>query len=193
MHSQAPRPRLIAKRMISTCEKLMNGGDTALRVAREQQSPLRARNYSSDRAHGRNQNEDHEEDPGYNDQTGAVACARATRKGTSYDSFVRALRGLDLSLTKVDGVYEDIMGKARRHEAQRKLREEGQVAGSGRCVACHEWMPGGEDRANRIVNGFCPGHNKGWDRAKRGGEIRSDYIARVRRNRGVDLEDADES
>lgn len=193
MHDQVPRPRMIAKHMISVCEKLMNGGDTALSVARDQQSPLRARHYSSDRAHG-GRGHDHseeDEDPGYNDQTGAVACARSSRKGTLYDSFVRSLRGLDLSLTRVDDTYEQIMGKAKRHEAQRKLREEGLPAGAGRCVACHEWMPGGEEQ--RIKDGLCPTHNRGLSRARKKGITRSDYVARVRRNQGVDLEDANET
>ncbi len=186
-----PKPRLIAKRMSHLCDKLNDGGDTAIAVARDNQSPLRARNYSSDRTHGRSQHSD--DDPGYNDQTGSVACSRATRAGTLYDSFIKALRGLDLSVTKVDGVYDDIMGKAQRAQAQRQLRDEAQTAGSGHCVACAEWMPGGEDRNNRIVEGLCPAHRVGLDRAKKGGETRSDYIARVRRRKGLESVDGEPS
>jgi len=179
---QAPRPKHIARHLITVAKKLIDGGDTALSVAKEQQSPLRGRHYSSDRAHG---GHDHSaEDPGYNDQTGTVACTRSMRKGTLYDSFTKALTGLDLSLTRVDGVYEDIMGRAKRREAQRILEEEARVPGSGHCVACNLWMPGGEE--NRIKDGFCPTHNRGWSRAKNRGETRSDYIARVRRSQGVE-------
>lgn len=177
MYDQVPRPTKIAQFMIRVCEKLMNGGDAALSVAKDQQSPLRARAYSvegpqrSHSAHG---------DPGYNDQTGAVVCARVRKGQGLYDSFCTALRDLDTSLVRVDGIYDKIMGKAKRHEAERRAR----VPGSGRCVGCNDYMPG--TRTDRIVNGFCPKHNKGWHRAKRAGETRSDYISRVRRNPGVD-------
>lgn len=185
MQQHAPRPRLIAKRMVEVTRKLIDGGDTALAVARENQSPLRARHYSSDRAHGRHDRPS-DDGPGYNDQTGTVACTRASRGGTLYDSFVRALEGLDHSLTRVDGVYDDIMGRAKRREAQRKLRDESLPPGAGHCVACGEWMAGGEDRNNRIVEGLCHAHLVGLGRAKKRGETRSDYISRTRVRLGLE-------
>jgi hypothetical protein len=187
MQTQVPRPKVIAAFAIRVIEKLMNGGDTALTVAREQQSPLRARHYDHDHRGGKSHSSG-ADDPGYNDQTGTVACARTGRKGrTLYDQYCTALHGLDTSLVKVESAYDRIMGKAKKSEAERRSR----VPGSGRCVACNDWMPGGEDRNSRIKDGFCPAHFKGWHRAKRAGQTRSDYIGRVRRNRGVDLQEDD--
>lgn len=178
MQQDVPRPSRIAQHMIRVCEKLMNGGDTALRVAKEDQSPLRARRYDR---HDRGGPDSSADDPGYNDQTGAAACARVGRKGTLYDTYVSALRHLDTGLVSVESAYEKIMGKAKRHEAERRAR----APGAGRCVACNDWMPG--TREHRIKDGFCSSrHYPGWHRAKRRGETRSDYIARVRRNGGVD-------
>lgn len=179
-YEQLPRPRLIARNMIPICEKLMDGGDTALNLARDQQSPLRARRYDTHDA----RQENRAGDPGYNDQTGAVVCARVERKGsTLYDTFVSALRALDSSLTRVDSAYDKIMGKAKRSEVKRRNR----APGAGRCVACNEWMEGTRER--RIREGFCHTHYVGLHRAKAKGMTRSEYISKVRRNKSLNLDE----
>lgn len=146
------------------------------------QSHLRSRRYDHrDRRPGPDNSED---DPGYNDQTGAVACSRAERGGSLYDRFVRDLKGLRISVSNVDRTYDAIMVRAKHAQAKRQVEEESRVAGSGHCKACGEWMPGGDEQ--RIKGGFCPTHAVGWHRAKERGETQSDYTARVRREKGLD-------
>lgn len=178
-----PRPRAVAKLMVRVCEKLWKDGDRALKTAKENESPVRARSYSQTDSRSNPEGED--SDPGYNDQTGNVACARTGRK-TLYQQLCDAVNDLEVSLIRVDGVFGKILGNAQKAEASRKMRQ----PGSGRCVACGEFMPGTRD--HRIRDGFCPKDYEDFHEARRRGVTRGEYIAKVRRRTGYDGRGDDE-
>ena len=65
-------------------------------------------------------------------------------------------------------------------------------AGSGTCPACDRFMPGGDDRTNRIIpqTGLCRSHHEGFNR-RRNQEpwlTIDEYITSIRAFRGLDLE-----
>ena len=156
--------------MIRTCERLYKEGNEALAVAKDAQSPLRARDYSA----GRGPTGD------VSDQTGEVGSARAdraarTRKGgLTYGRYVKALRALEIALADIDGVLDDILVPADPEEAKKKKK----ASGSGYCMACDENVTGGAD--DRLKAGVCPGC---YDELRDSGETREEFLTRKRRER----------
>lgn len=161
------KPQAVAKRMVRTCERLWKEGDQALALAKDAQSPLRARDYSK----GRGATGD------VSDQTGDVGSARAerpvTRKGgLPYGRYVKALRALELALADVDGCLDDILVIPDPEEAKKKR----QPAGAGYCMACDEPVTGCAE--DRLKAGFC---GTCYSEIRETGETREEFLTRKKR------------